>query len=74
LDRSATAKKKYVVIMLRHLRSISSYDKMLSRVYMEFIFNIYNRGFVSVAQEITQTNFDVICNYIEVFNMGVWGC
>ena len=35
--------------MLRHLRSISSYDKMLSRVDIEFIFNIFNRGVVSVA-------------------------
>ena len=41
---------------------------------MEFIFNIFNRGVVSVAQEITQMNVDVICNYMEVFNMGVWGC
>jgi hypothetical protein len=40
---------KYVVIMLRHLRSISSYDKMLSRAYMVFIFNIFNRGVVSVV-------------------------
>ena len=40
---------------------------------MEFIFNIFNRGVVSVAQEITQMNFYVICNYTEVFNVGVWG-
>jgi hypothetical protein len=28
---------------------------------------------LSVAWEITQLNFDVICNYIEVFNISVWG-
>jgi hypothetical protein len=28
---------------------------------------------LSFAWEITQMNFDVICNYIEVFNIGVWG-
>ena len=42
-------------------------------VYMEYILNIFNRSVVSVVWEIIQMNFDVICNYIEVFNMGVWG-
>ena len=42
-------------------------------VYVEYIFIIFNRSVVSVACEIIQMHFDVICNYREVFNMGVWG-
>jgi len=40
---------------------------------MEYIFNIFNKSVVPVAWEIIKMNFDVICNYIEVLNMGVWG-
>lgn len=42
-------------------------------VYMEYIINIFNRSVVSVALEVTHANFYVICNYIEVFNIDVWG-
>ena len=36
---------------------------------LEYTFNIFNRSVVSVVWKITQMNFDVICMYIEVFNM-----
>ena len=39
-------------------------------VHMEYIFN---RNFVSVAWDIIQMNLYLICNYIEVFNTGLWG-
>ena len=42
-------------------------------VYMKYIFNIFNRSVESVAWEITQMNFEVICYCTEVFNMGVGG-
>jgi hypothetical protein len=38
---------------------------------MKYILNIFNRSVVSVAWEIIQMNFDIISNYVEVFNMGV---
>ena len=41
-------------------------------VCMEYILNVFNRGVVNFAQ-ITQMNFDVMCNEIEVFNVGLWG-
>jgi len=41
--------------------------------YMKYILNIFNRSVVSVVWEIIQMNFDVICNYIEIFNMDVCG-
>jgi len=39
-------------------------------VHIEYIFN---RSFVSVAWDTIQINLYVICNYIEIFNMGLWG-
>ena len=43
--------------------------------YMEYvyIFNIFSGSVVSVAWEVTLVNFGVICRYIVVFNMGIWG-
>jgi len=44
-------------------------------VYMKYILNIFNRSVVSVVWEIIRTNFYIMCNYMEVFNMHVcMGC
>ena len=42
-------------------------------VYMEYIFDIFNRSVVSVVYEITWMKFYIICNYIGALNVGVWG-
>jgi hypothetical protein len=39
-------------------------------MYVCYIFSIFNRSVISILWEITQMNFDVIRNYIEVFNIG----
>ena len=36
---------------------------------LQYILYIVNSSVISAVQKITQMNFDVICNYIEVFDM-----
>ena len=42
-------------------------------VYTEYIFNTFNRLIVSVAWEMAQVSFDVMCSYTGVFDRGFRG-
>ena len=70
---------QYVIVMLvTFFQTGLSYDKMfigevLYGVYGLYIQYISTRSVISDQFEDTQTNVNVICNYIEVFNMGACG-